>query len=40
MAPIDGWAVFPIHNFKNLGNPEAFNSIGKAIESSVPFPCC
>jgi hypothetical protein len=40
MAPIDGWVVFPIHNFKNLGNPVAFNSSGKAIGTSVPFPCC
>jgi hypothetical protein len=40
MSPRDGWVVFPIHNFKNLGNPEAFNSSGKMIGSSVPFPCC
>jgi hypothetical protein len=40
MSPRDGWVVFPIHNFKNLGNPEAFNSSGKVIGSFVPFPCC
>jgi len=40
MAPVDGWVVFPVHNFNNLKHPEAFDSEGKLLGSSLPFPCC
>ncbi|HEY7948430.1 MAG TPA: YncE family protein [Acidimicrobiales bacterium] len=40
MTAVDGWVVFPIHNFNNLARPEAFDDVGKSLGQTVPFPCC
>jgi hypothetical protein len=40
MAPVDGWVTFPIHNFIRLERPEALDSQGHALGTSLPFPCC
>ena len=40
MKPVDGWVVFPYHNFNSVDRPQALDKQGKTIGSSLPVPCC
>jgi len=40
MKPVDGWVVFPYHNFNSVDRPQALDQQGKRIGSSLPVPCC
>ncbi len=40
MKPVDGWVVFPYHNFNSVDRPQALDEQGKTIGSSLPVPCC